>query len=60
MVKMENTSKMNDYKKTLSFCKYLRKESSDFYEILNLSSYDSNELTNQFSRISMHANVRTR
>ena len=39
---------MNDYGNTLSFCKYLCNESSDLYEILNLSSYDSNELPKKF------------
>ena len=40
---MQNTLKINDYRKTLSFSKYLCDKSSNLYEILNLSSNDSDE-----------------
>ena len=34
--------KINYYEKTLSFCKYLRNESSNLYKIGNFSSHDKN------------------
>ena len=33
---MQNILKIGDSKKSLLFCKYLRNESSEFYEILDL------------------------
>ena len=36
--------KISNFGKTLTFCKYLCNESSDLYEISNLSLYDSNAL----------------
>ena len=33
---VENTLKINDFWKSVPFCKYLRNESSDLYEILDL------------------------
>ena len=56
---MQNTLKINDYRKALSFCKYLHNESWDLYEILNLSSYDKNELPKEFSWRFVHAHIYT-
>ena len=41
------------------FCKYLHNESLDLYEILNLSSYVSNEVQQNFWWGFMHAHVPT-
>ena len=57
---VDNALKINDYGKTLSFCKYLRDKSSDLYEILNLSSYDSNKLPTNILRRFVHAHARTK
>ena len=45
---MENTLKIDDFQKSVLFCKYLRNKSSDLYEILNLSFCVSNELLQKF------------
>ena len=46
---MENTLKINVFRKTILFCKYLHNRSSDLYEIWNLSSLDSNAPILRFS-----------
>ena len=43
--------KISNFGKTLTFCKYLCNESSDLYEISNLSSYEHNELTKKIINI---------
>ena len=50
----------NDYGKTFSFCKYFRNEGFDLHEIVNLSSYDSNELPQNILALSMHTHTHTR
>ena len=43
-----NTLKIDYSLKSVLFCKYLCNESFDLYEILNLSSYVSNDLPETF------------
>ena len=57
---MENTLKIDDFQKSVLICKYLRNESSDLYEILNLNSYISNAHLQNFLWRSLHAQARTR
>ena len=57
---MQNALKINDFKKSALFCKYLPNESSDLYEILNLSSYISNAHLQNFLWRSVHTHARTR
>ena len=45
---MGENNEIDEFKKSVLLCKYHRNESSDLFEILNLSSYISNKLTNLF------------
>ena len=51
---MENTLKIKVFRKSILFCKYLRNESLDLYEILCGGQYLSYELKFQISLRSMH------
>ena len=46
---MEITLKIKVFRKSILFCKYLRNESSDLFEIWNLSSLDINWHISKFS-----------
>ena len=45
---MENTLKFDDFQKSVLICKYLRSESWDLYEILELNFYVCNEVLQKF------------
>ena len=51
---MENTLKIKVFRKLILFCKYLRNESSDLYEILCGGPFLSCEFKFQISLRSMH------
>ena len=57
---MENTMKINEFWKLEPFCKYLHNESSNLYEIWNLTSQYSTELPKTASWTSLYTHARNK